>query len=85
VLSAPSETPVITIEVFFILKGEDKFMRCAICGRKLTNEVSIQRGIGPICYSHILEECGKIPVANFNGSYRDSIKSEFRYQDQLKA
>jgi hypothetical protein len=46
------------------LKGEDKSMRCAICGRKLTNEVSIQRGIGPICYSHILEECGKIPVAH---------------------
>ena len=29
---------------------------CVICGRSLTNPTSIARGIGPVCYSHKIEE-----------------------------
>lgn len=28
-----------------------RFGVCAICGRELTNEVSVERGIGPVCYA----------------------------------
>ena len=28
-----------------------RFGVCAICGRELTNEVSVARGIGPVCYA----------------------------------
>ncbi len=31
-------------------------MKCMICGRELSNPVSVARGIGPLCYSHHIEE-----------------------------
>jgi len=29
--------------------------RCARCGRILTNELSIERAIGPVCYAKLME------------------------------
>ena len=29
---------------------------CMICGRPLTNPVSVKRGIGPVCYAAILKK-----------------------------
>lgn len=31
-------------------------MKCVICGRELSNPVSIRRGMGPVCFAHQLEE-----------------------------
>jgi Family of unknown function (DUF6011) len=31
---------------------------CAICGRRLTDEVSIARAIGPVCWEHVMDELG---------------------------
>ena len=28
-------------------------MRCGICGKPLSNETSVRRGIGPVCYSRL--------------------------------
>lgn len=39
-----AEQPVAFLELFGKLTG-----CCCICGRMLTNEVSVERGIGPIC------------------------------------
>ena len=27
--------------------------KCHICGRQLTNPVSVERGIGPVCWAHM--------------------------------
>lgn len=35
--------------------------RCNICGRRLTDHVSVERGIGPVCWDLVLDEvrpCG---------------------------
>ena len=29
--------------------------RCLICGRRLTDPVSVRRGIGPVCLARILK------------------------------
>ena len=34
--------------------------RCGICGRRLTDHVSLARGIGPVCWGYILDEVGHI-------------------------
>jgi len=38
--------------------------RCSVCGRRLTAPVSVDRGIGPVCWArlqknHTLEDCQK--------------------------
>ncbi len=35
-------------------------MKCMICGRELSNPVSVARGIGPVCYSHQMEELKRL-------------------------
>ena len=32
--------------------------RCAICSRSLTDHVSVERGIGPVCWHLVLDEAG---------------------------
>ena len=44
-------------------------MKCVICGRELSNPVSIKRGMGPICFAHQLEEIRSIaaePIDDMN-------------------
>ena len=31
-------------------------MKCVICGRELSNPISLKRGMGSICFAHQLEE-----------------------------
>ena len=33
-----------------------KSTRCRVCGRLLTNPVSVERGIGPMCWSRLQED-----------------------------
>jgi len=48
--------------IFFIFERREKYMRCVICGRELSNPVSIRRGMGPVCYAHQIEELRQIAL-----------------------
>jgi hypothetical protein len=34
--------------------------RCGICRRHLSDHISLERGIGPVCWDHVLGEVGHI-------------------------
>ncbi|GAH26999.1 unnamed protein product [marine sediment metagenome] len=34
-----------------VVEGSTRVVRCRICGRWLTNPVSVERGIGPVCWA----------------------------------
>ena len=35
-------------------------MKCVICGRELSNPVSIRRGMGPVCFAHQIEAVSRL-------------------------
>jgi len=39
-----------------VVEGSTRVVRCRICGRWLTNPVSVERGIGPVCLARLLKE-----------------------------
>jgi len=39
-----------------VVEGSTRVVRCRICGRWLTNPVSVERGIGPVGWARLQEE-----------------------------
>lgn len=55
--------------------------QCRMCGREIMNQLSRERGYGPICYEKHLEEVKKLQLElNFNSRFRPDMSANDKHK-----
>ena len=59
-----------------------RFAFCQICGKTLTNEISVEHGIGPICAGHVNQNFERSVAEQIMNNYRMVYEGQFDGLDQ---